>query len=66
MGSYAGFTLTNCYTRDTIHLKKSLNSLVIEKKMYTKMSNVHGSSVLTVKILKACKKIFERAKEIYF
>ena len=33
---------------NTMHFKKSLYSIVI-KKMYTKMSSVHGSSVLTVK-----------------
>ena len=32
---------------NTMHLKKSLYSIVV-KKMYTKMSSVHGSSVLTV------------------
>ena len=31
-----------------MHFKKSLRSIVV-KKMYTKMSSVHGSSVLTVK-----------------
>ena len=32
------------------HYKKSLYAIVV-KKMYTKMSSVHGSSVLTVKII---------------
>ena len=35
---------------NTMHFKKSLYSIVV-KKMYTKMSSVHGSSVLTVTIL---------------
>ena len=30
-----------------MHFKKSLYSIVV-KKMYTKLSSVHGSSVLTV------------------
>ena len=34
---------------NTIQYKKSLHSKVV-KKMYTKMSSVHGSNVLTVKI----------------
>ena len=33
---------------NAIHYKKSLYAIVV-KKMYTKMSSVHGSSVLTVK-----------------
>ena len=32
---------------NTIHYKKSFHSIVV-KKMYTKLSSVHGSSVLTV------------------
>ena len=32
---------------NAIHYKKSLYAIVV-KKMYTKMSSVHGSSVLTV------------------
>ena len=34
---------------NTMHFKKSLHSIVV-KKMYTKMSSVHGSSVLTVTV----------------
>ena len=34
---------------NTIHYKKSLHSIVV-KKMYTKMSRVHRSSVLTVNV----------------
>ena len=34
---------------NTIHYKKSLYSVVVnKKKMYTTMSSVHGSSVLTI------------------
>ena len=37
------------YTCNTIHHKKSLYFLVVEKKLYTKMSSVPALSVLTVK-----------------
>ena len=33
---------------NTIHYKKSLSSIVINKKNVHKMSSVHGSSILTV------------------
>lgn len=42
---------------NTIHFKKNLYSIVV-KKMYTRMSSVHGSSVLTViedKDITSCK-----------
>ena len=35
---------------NTMYFKKSLYSIVV-KKMYTKLSSVHGSSVLTVRRL---------------
>ena len=35
---------------NAMHFKKSLYSIVV-KKMYTKMSSVHGSSTLTVIIV---------------
>ena len=41
------FTLTKCYTCNTIE-----PLFLSHKKTYTKMSSVHGSSVLTVKTLK--------------
>ena len=42
------FTLTKCKTCNTIHHKKCHYFLIVKKKMYRKMSSVHGSSVLTV------------------
>lgn len=42
------FTLTKRYACNAVHHKKSLYPLVIEKKIYTKMSSVHGFSLLTV------------------
>ena len=36
------------HLQNAIHHKTSLYFLVVGKKMYTKMSSVHGSSVLTV------------------
>ena len=42
------FTLTKWYTCNTMHHKKNLHFLVVESKMYRKMSDVHGSGVLTV------------------
>ena len=44
------FTLTKCETCNTIHHKKNHYFLIV-KKMYRKMSSVHGSSVLTVKTI---------------
>ena len=55
-GSFNVFTLTKCYTCNTTQYKRERLFLSHRKKMYTKMPSVLGSSVLTVKTLKACKK----------
>ena len=43
-------------------IKRAFIPYSTKKNVNTKMRSVHGSSVLTVKTLKACKKIFEREK----
>ena len=46
------FTLTKCETCNTMHHKKNHYVLIVEQIIYSKMSSVHGSSVLTVTFCK--------------